>query len=137
MWYQLIDLKNNVSKGASLIAHQKEHNCPFEIKRVFYIYDIKQNLVRGEHANINSKFMFIMLNGECKIKIDNGFEVKIFTLKAQDFGLYIDKMVWKEMYDFKLDSVLLVLSDTYYDESEYIHDYNEFKKIINSIESNL
>lgn len=127
MNYKMIAINNHKSKGAMLSAHQKDTNCPFEIKRVFYIYDIEQGCHRGAHANINSQFMFIMLKGSCKIKIDNGKNSKTIMLQEGKEALYIDKMIWKEMFDFSTDSILLVLSDKYYDESEYIHNYDQYK----------
>ncbi|EAJ0863674.1 WxcM-like domain-containing protein, partial [Campylobacter coli] len=94
------------------------------------IFDVPKNTIRGEHANLNSEFFFIVLKGECKIKIDNGKEQKNFILNNPKQGLYIDKMLWKQMYDFSKDCILLVLSNTLYDANEYIRDYNEFLKAV-------
>ncbi|HED8048619.1 TPA: WxcM-like domain-containing protein [Campylobacter coli] len=127
---KLINLKYFDDKNSTLIAIEKQVNCPFEIKRIFYIFDVPKNTIRGEHANLNSKFFFIVLKGECKIKIDNGKEQKNFILNNPKQGLYIDKMLWKQMYDFSKDCILLVLSNTLYDANEYIRDYNEFLKAV-------
>ncbi|EAC1339064.1 WxcM-like domain-containing protein [Campylobacter coli] len=127
---KLINLKYFDDKNSTLIAIEKQVNCPFEIKRIFYIFDVPKNTIRGEHANLNSEFFFIVLKGECKIKIDNGKEQKKFILNNPKQGLYIDKMLWKQMYDFSKDCILLVLSNTLYDANEYIRDYNEFLKAV-------
>ncbi|EAI3719874.1 WxcM-like domain-containing protein [Campylobacter coli] len=127
---KLINLKYFDDKNSTLIAIEKQVNCPFEIKRIFYIFDVPKNTIRGEHANLNSEFFFIGLKGECKIKIDNGKEQKNFILNNPKQGLYIDKMLWKQMYDFSKDCILLVLSNTLYDANEYIRDYNEFLKAV-------
>ncbi|EAJ2421864.1 WxcM-like domain-containing protein [Campylobacter coli] len=127
---KLINLKYFDDKNSTLIAIEKQVNCPFEIKRIFYIFDVPKNTIRGEHANLNSEFFFIVLKGECKIKIDNGKEQKNFILNNPKQGLYIDKMLWKQMYDFGKDCILLVLSNTLYDANEYIRDYNEFLKAV-------
>lgn len=127
---KLINLKYFDDKNSTLIAIEKQVNCPFEIQRIFYIFDVPKNTIRGEHANLNSEFFFIVLKGECKIKIDNGKEQKNFILNNPKQGLYIDKMLWKQMYDFSKDCILLVLSNTLYDANEYIRDYNEFLKAV-------
>lgn len=130
---KLINLKYFDDKNSTLIAIEKQVNCPFEVKRIFYIFDIPKNTIRGEHANLNSEFFFIALKGECKIKIDNGKEQKNFILNNPKQGLYMDKMLWKQMYDFSKDCILLVLSNTLYDTNEYIRDYNEFLKAVDDI----
>ncbi|EAH8787468.1 WxcM-like domain-containing protein [Campylobacter jejuni] len=130
---KLINLKYFDDKNSTLIAIEKQVNCPFEVKRIFYIFDVPKNTIRGEHANLNSEFLFIALKGECKIKIDNGKEQKNFILNNPKQGLYMDKMLWKQMYDFSKDCILLVLSNTLYDTNEYIRDYNEFLKAVDDI----
>lgn len=128
---KLINLKYFDDKNSTLIAIEKQVNCPFEIKRIFYIFDVPRHTTRGDHANLNSEFFFIALKGECKIKVDNGKEQQIFILNNPKQGLYIDKMLWKQMYDFSKDCILLILSNTFYDANEYIRDYNEFLKAVN------
>ena len=103
-------------------------NIPFEIKRVFYIYGSDSQVVRGQHANRNSEFVLINVSGSSKVRVDNGFEEEIIELNRPRMGLYLPTMVWKDMYDFSEDSVLLVLANTHYDGHEYIRDYDEFIK---------
>ncbi len=103
-------------------------DIPFEIKRVFYIYGSDSQVIRGQHANRNSEFVLINVSGSSKVRVDNGFEEEIIELNRPRMGLYLPTMVWKDMYDFSEDSVLLVLANTHYDGHEYIRDYDEFIK---------
>lgn len=104
---------------------------PFEIKRVFYIYESDSTVVRGQHANRDSEFVLINVSGESKVRITDGKEELIVELNRPMMGLYIPKMIWKDMYDFSSDSVLLVLASTHYDGSEYIRNFDEYVKLIN------
>ncbi|TLD82035.1 WxcM-like domain-containing protein [Helicobacter sp. MIT 05-5293] len=126
MNYKLINFDFFNDKDSVLVALQKDANCPFEIKRVFYIFDVPQNGIRGNHANRDSAFLLVALNGSCKIKVDDATTQETFTLNNPRQGLYLGKMLWKQMYDFSKDCVLLVLSDCYYNKQEYINDYDEF-----------
>lgn len=130
MKWQLIDLKSFGDERGKLISFQENINCPFDVKRIFYIFDTKGEVARGCHANRNSEFLFVLISGSCKIKVDDGQEVVDITLKEPNKALYIDKMIWKEMYDFSYNAILLVLTNTRYDENEYIRDYKEFCKIM-------
>ncbi|EAK0455006.1 WxcM-like domain-containing protein [Campylobacter upsaliensis] len=127
--YKMIDLQMYNDKGSMLIALQKNANCPFEIKRAFYIFGVPKDVIRGEHANKNSQFLFVTLQGACKICVDNGVKKEEFLLDSPQKALYLDKMLWKEMYHFSENCILLVLSDCYYDKDEYIYDYEAFKQI--------
>ena len=101
---------------------------PFEIKRVFYIYDSDSTVVRGQHANRDSEFVLINVAGSSKVRITDGKEEIIVALDKPMTGVYIPKMIWKDMYDFSPDSVLLVLASTHYDGKEYIRNYEEYLK---------
>ena len=103
-------------------------DIPFEIKRVFYIYGSDSSVIRGQHANRDSEFVLINVSGSSKVRVDNGFEEEIIELNRPRMGLYLPTMVWKDMYDFSEDSVLLVLANTHYDGNEYIRDYDEYLK---------
>lgn len=131
MKYEIIELKSFGDERGSLISFEKENNCPFAVKRCFYIYDTKDSdIVRGSHANKKSEFLLVVISGSCRIKVDTGLEVKDFLLNNPKQALYLDKMVWKEMYEFSHNSVLLVLSNEMYDENEYIRSYEDFIKAI-------
>lgn len=99
---------------------------PFDIKRVFYIYESDSTVIRGQHANRESEFVLINVAGKSKVRITDGKEEFVVELNKPMMGVYIPKMVWKDMYDFSKDSVLLVLASTHYNGQEYIRDYNEY-----------
>lgn len=122
--------KINGDERGSLIALEQNKNIPFSIKRVYYIFDNKNSVVRGCHAHKKLKQVLICVNGSCNIKMDNGFESTIVKLDSPSEGLLIDSFIWREMYDFSFDAVLLVLASELYDPSDYIRDYNEFKEIV-------
>jgi dTDP-4-dehydrorhamnose 3,5-epimerase-like enzyme len=110
-----------------LVVCESEKNIPFDIKRIFYIYGSDAGVIRGQHANRRSEFVLINVCGTSKVRVvdQNGNE-KVFSLDRPHRGLYLPTMVWKDMYDFSPDSVLLVLSNKHYDVSEYIRDFEEF-----------
>jgi len=123
------DIKGD--ERGELVAIEQLKDVPFEIKRIYYVYDLKKELPRGFHAHKNLQQVAICLKGSCKFLLDDGKErVKDIVLDSPNKGLFIDKMVWREMYDFSEDCVLLVLASDYYDESDYIRDYGEFLKIV-------
>ncbi len=109
-----------------LVALEEFKDIPFEIKRVYYIYDTLSDVRRGFHAHKNLEQILICIHGSCKILLDNGHEKKIVPLEKPYEGLYVANNMWREMFDFSPDAVLLVLASELYDESDYIRDYEEF-----------
>lgn len=109
----------------SLISLEAMRNVPFEIKRVYYIFDLNEE-PRGFHAHKELKQVFVCLNGSCSIKLDNGTETTVFNLKNPREGIFIDNMTWREMFNFSKDCVCMVLASDYYNENDYIRDYKEF-----------
>lgn len=109
-----------------LVVIEGAQAIPFEIKRVFYIYDSDNTVVRGQHANRESEFVLINVAGHSKVRITDGKEEFIVSLDKPMMGVYIPKMIWKDMYEFSSDSVLLVLASTHYNGGEYIRDYDEY-----------
>lgn len=128
--YGLIDFNIKGDERGSLVAFEENHNVPFDIKRVYYIFDTKLGVKRGNHAHTTLKQVLICTSGSCKILVENDSGRKEFYLDKPDEGLYIGGLVWREMYDFSPDCVLLVLASEYYDEGEYIRDYDKFLKKI-------
>ena len=116
-----------------LVVVEGMNDIPFEIKRVFYIYGSDPDVVRGQHANRKSEFVLINVAGTSKVKVldGKGNEI-IYCLNRPHTGIYLPTMVWKDMYDFSEDSVLLCLASERYDAAEYIRDYDDFIKEINS-----
>ena len=111
-----------------LVVIEGNQSIPFDIKRVFYIYESDATVVRGQHANRDSEFVLINVAGQSKVRITDGKEEFIVELNKPMMGVYIPKMIWKDMYDFSSDSVLLVLASTHYDGKEYIRDYEDYLK---------
>ena len=109
-----------------LVALEEFKDIPFEIKRVYYMYDTADGVHRGFHAHKNLKQILICIHGTCKILLDNGEEKKIVPLEKPYEGLYVANDMWREMYDFENDGVLLVLASHEYDESDYIRDYDKY-----------
>jgi dTDP-4-dehydrorhamnose 3,5-epimerase-like enzyme len=109
-----------------LVALEEWRDIPFEIKRVYYMYETVNGVVRGRHAHKSLEQILICIHGTCKILLDNGSEKKVVPLEKPYEGLYISNDMWREMYDFSTDAVLLVLASQPYDESDYIRDYDEF-----------
>ena len=126
--YKVLEFGDLGDERGKLVVVEGARDIPFEIKRVFYIYGSDSQVVRGQHANRNSEFVLINVSGSSKVRVDNGFEEEIIELNRPRMGLYLPTMVWKDMYDFSEDSVLLVLANTHYDGHEYIRDYDEFIK---------
>ena len=128
--YKIIEFSEFGDEKGNLVVIEGNADIPFEIKRVFYMYGTEKNMVRGSHANKKSEFVLINVAGKTKIKLDDGFSKCVIELDKPRMGIYIPKMLWKDMYDFSDDSVLLCLSNEHYDPDEYVRDYKEYKKII-------
>ena len=128
----IIEFKDLGDERGKLVVIEGGQAIPFEIKRVFYIYESDSTVVRGQHANRESEFVLINVAGQSKVRITDGNEEFVAELNKPMMGVYIPKMVWKDMYDFSKDSVLLVLASTHYDGKEYIRDYNQYLKEINN-----
>ena len=126
--YNILEFGDLGDERGKLVVVEGAQDIPFDIQRVFYIYGSDSEVVRGQHANRNSEFVLINVSGSSKVRVDNGFEEDIIELNRPRMGLYLPTMLWKDMYDFSADSVLLVLANTHYDGHEYIRDYDEFIK---------
>lgn len=113
-----------------LVALEELKDIPFKIKRVYYMYDTAERVVRGHHAHKSLQQILICIHGSCKIKLDNGRETKIVPLEKPYEGLYVSNVMWREMYDFSSDAVLMVLASELYDPDDYIRDYDEFLRFV-------
>ena len=128
---RMLDFPQRGDDRGHLVIVEGNQDIPFEIKRVFYIYGSKSDVIRGQHANRESEFVLINVAGTSKVKVKDGEgNEAIYCLNRPHTGIYLPTMVWKDMYDFSSDSVLLVLASTHYDSNEYIRNYDEFVKII-------
>lgn len=132
--YKIVEFKEYGDERGNLVVIEGNGiHIPFDIKRVFYMYGSDPDVIRGQHANRDTSFVLINVSGSSKIKIDNGRQQTIVELNKPRMGLYLEPMLWKEMYEFSADSVLLVLADTHYNENEYIRNYDDYLKEIGVI----
>lgn len=113
-----------------LVAIEAGQDLPFEVRRVYYIYDTLPGVRRGFHAHLQLEQILICVNGSCKIHLDNGYETAEVVLDKPNFGLYISNNMWREMYDFSEGAVLLVLASEHYDEADYIRNYDAFLEMV-------
>lgn len=128
---QMLEFPQNGDERGRLVIVEGGHDIPFDIKRIFYIYGSDSTVVRGQHANKRTEFVLINVAGQCKVKVlDGKGNEAVFLLNRPHTGIYLPKMVWKDMYDFSHDSVLLCLASEHYDAAEYIRNYDEFLKIV-------
>ena len=128
---KIINFKDLGDERGKLVVIEGNKDIPFEIQRVFYIYGSDNEVVRGQHANRESEFVLINVAGTSKVRITDGKDEFIVELNKPMMGVYIPKMVWKDMYDFSSDSVLLVLASTHYDGKEYIRNYEGYLVEVN------
>ena len=129
--YKLLTFKDLGDERGKLVVVEGGRDIPFEIARAFYIYGSDSTVVRGKHANRDSEFVLVNVAGKSKVMITDGTHKEIVELNKPMEAVYIPKMIWKDMYDFSEDSVLLVLASTHYDGQEYIRDYAEYEAIMN------
>ncbi|CAA6820533.1 MAG: dTDP-6-deoxy-3,4-keto-hexulose isomerase [uncultured Sulfurovum sp.] len=130
MLAKLIKFESNRDERGALIALEDQYNVPFEIKRVYYIFDTKEKVRRGGHAHKDLKQLAICLKGSCKFLLTDGRIEENIELNSPEEGLLLEHCLWREMYNFSTDCILLLLADKYYDEDDYIRDYSDYLKMI-------
>lgn len=129
---RMIEFPEHGDERGHLVVLEGNKDIPFEIKRIFYIYGSDSDVVRGKHANRKTKFVLVNVAGTSKVRVEDGRgNEMVISLNRPHTGIYFPEMIWKEMYDFSEDSVLLCIASEPYDNSEYIRDYDEFLRIIN------
>lgn len=131
---KMLEFPQHGDDRGHLVVVEGGKDIPFEIKRMFYIFGSDADVVRGQHANRRTEFVLINVAGKSKVKVKDGEgNEAIFCLNRPHTGVYLPTMVWKDMYDFSEDSVLLVLASEYYDPNEYIRNYDDFVKEIKEL----
>ncbi len=130
MEYKIIQFQKHGDERGQLVALENDKEIPFETKRVYYMFDTLPGVRRGFHAHKTLKQILICTSGSCKIHLDDGYSTAEVTLDKPYEGLLIDSKLWREMYDFSPDAVLMVLASQMYDESDYIRNYDEFIKFV-------
>lgn len=124
--YSLIDFKVMGDDRGKLVALEKGEDFPFDVKRVYYIWDSDKDVIRGKHAHKELEQVIVCLSGSCDFILDNGRERKTIHLDRADQGLYIKGTLWREFTNFCDNCIIMVLANKYYDPDDYIKEYNEF-----------
>lgn len=127
---KLIDFPPLGDDRGSLVALEAQKTIPFDIKRVYYIFGTKPGVSRGFHAHRMLQQVAVCVTGKCRMALDNGSRREEIWLDSPTKGLMISGLVWREMHDFSPDCVLLVLANEYYDDTDYIRSYDEFKRTL-------
>ena len=122
-FYTILNFHQNIDKRGCLIALEK---LPFEIKRVYYLYNSDNSFIRGKHAHKNLEQIIISLKGSCKVSLDNGIIRDEIFLDSPNRGIFVKKPLWRELSDFSSDSVVLCLASQVFDENDYIRNYQDF-----------
>lgn len=125
----IYDFNVRGDERGSLIAIEEQRDIPFPIRRIYYIFGTQPGVIRGLHAHRQLQQVMVCLHGACKLQLDDGQDQIVVTMERNTQGVLIDRMVWHQMYDFTADCVLLVLADDYYDEGDYIRDYQDFERL--------
>ena len=123
---QIIQLPKILDKRGNLSFFENCNQIPFEIKRVYWIYDVPGGEFRGGHAYRENEEFIVAMSGSFDVVVDDGSEEKIFSLNRSYYGLYVPKMHWREINNFSTNSLALIVSNTEYNENDYIREYDKF-----------
>ncbi len=123
---KLIDLPKISDPRGNLTFIEENRHFPFDIKRVYYLYDVPGGAERGGHAHREMNQLIIAMSGSFDVVLDDGFERKRYHMNRSYYALYVAPMVWRELDNFSSGAVLLSLASNYYDESDYYREYDHF-----------
>ena len=126
---RFVELPKIGDRRGNLSIIEERNHIPFKIERAFWIYDVPGGESRGGHAYRSTEEFIVALSGSFDVIIDDGVQRKTYSLNRSYYGLYVPKMMWREMTNFSTNSVALVLSSTKYDAKDYIRDYEQFKEM--------
>jgi dTDP-4-dehydrorhamnose 3,5-epimerase-like enzyme len=129
---RIIELPKIVDPRGNLTFVEGMNHVPFDIRRVYYLYDVPGGETRGGHAHRDLEQFIIAANGSFDVVLRDGYNQKKFFLNRSYYGLYVPRMVWRELENFSSGSVCLVLASQPYDESDYYRDYPEFLRAVGS-----
>lgn len=127
---RIIDLPKIADPRGNLTFIEGNNHIPFDIKRVFYLYDVPGGEMRAGHSNKKSEQFIIAMSGSFNVVVDDGLGKKTFHLNRAYYGLYLPVLVWREIDNFSSGAVCLVLTSTLYSADDYIRDYNEFLEVV-------
>lgn len=125
---RMIDLPKILDKRGNLSFIESQGHIPFAVRRTYWIYDVPGGEVRGGHAYINNEEFVVALSGSFDIVLHDGQREYRYHLNRSYNGVYIPKMIWRSMENFSTNSLALVLSSTDYEETDYIRDFEQYKK---------
>lgn len=132
---RIIHLPKVQDPRGNLTFIEGNKHVPFDLKRVYYLYDVPGGAERGGHAHKQLQQLIIAMSGSFDVVLDDGHGKWRFPLNRSYYGLYISSMVWRELDNFSSGSVCMVLASTYYDESDYYRNYDEFIKAVRGIDN--
>jgi oxalate decarboxylase/phosphoglucose isomerase-like protein (cupin superfamily) len=124
---KLLELPKILDERGNLSFFENNRQLPFEIKRVYWIYDVPGGEVRGSHAYQEQQEVIVALSGSFDVVLHDGEEEKRFTLNRSYYGLYVPKMMWRTLENFSTNSLAFVAANAPYNEKDYIRDFEEFK----------
>jgi hypothetical protein len=130
---EVLDLPKIHNRSGNITPIQGGIDIPFDIERVYYLYDMPSGETRGGHAHKNLYQLIVAVSGSFDVVLDDGKEQKTITLNRPNFGLYVTPYIWRELENFSSGAVLLVLASMKYDEMDYIRDYQEFLTTTNEL----
>lgn len=130
---KIVKFNIHSDKRGSLVSIESKTSVPFNIKRIYYIHNIQTGASRGFHAHKKLNQVMIAISGKCRVILDNGIKREEIWIQSPDQGLLIKNMIWREMYDFSKECILLVLASQKYDKYDYIRDYKKFLQLINKL----
>lgn len=136
MNYKILNFKEHKDDNGCLVALQENEEIPFNIKRVYYIYNPKQDCIRGKHAHKDLEQICICLNGSCDFYLTDGKSEANVKLDTPTKGLYIGNMTWREFSNFSKDCVLMVIASKKYDKKDYLNCFEAFSDEMKNINSN-
>lgn len=127
---KIIQLPKILDPRGNLSFFENGNQIPFNIKRSYWIYDVPGGEIRGGHAFKEQEEFIVVLSGSLDVVIDDGKEEKKFSLNRSYYGLYIPNGLWRYMENFATNTFALVVSNTSFDESDYIRDKEQYKKFL-------
>lgn len=132
---KLLDLPVVRNPQGNLTFVEAQRHVPFQIERVYYMYDVPGGATRGGHAHRALEQLIVAMSGSFEAVVDDGSERKNITLNRSYVGLYLPPMIWRELVNFSSGSVCMVLASAYYDEADYYRDYKEFRDVATASEA--
>jgi len=129
----ILPLSKIHNRAGNITIVEGEKSVPFDVKRIYYLYDMPSGETRGGHGHKALYQLIVATSGSFDVQLDDGVNKRIVRLNRPDYGLLIVPGIWRELFEFSSGSVCLVLASTKYDEDDYIRDYSEFQLYKNKL----